>query len=68
MPRSKRLPRFKTQRQAEQALREIIEDGGDPADFRIDTHPEGGCVITVLENNGQAIVGFLGAHGAASAV
>lgn len=60
MPHSKGLPRFKSRREAEQALAEIIEDGGKPADFRIDDLPEGGCVITVLEDDGR-IAGTLSA-------
>lgn len=60
MPHSKGLPRFKTRREAEQALAEIIEDGGRPAEFRIDELPDGGYVITVLEANG-AVAGTLSA-------
>jgi hypothetical protein len=61
MARLKGLPRFKTRREAEQALSEIIEDGGRAAEFRIDNHPEGGFVITILETDGQSVVGSLGA-------
>ena len=51
--------RYKTRREAEQALAEIIEDGGQLAEFRIDEHPDGSCVITILERDGQ-IAGTLG--------
>lgn len=58
MAHSKGLPRFKSRREAEKALAEIIEDGGRPGDFRIDDLPDGGCVITVLDSDG-AIAGTL---------
>jgi len=44
---------YKTRREAERALAEILEDGGQLSDFRIDENPDGSCVITVLEHNGQ---------------
>lgn len=60
MAHSRGLPRFKSRREAEIALAEIIEDGGRPTEFRIDELPEGGCVITVLEEDGS-IAGTLSA-------
>jgi hypothetical protein len=60
MARSKGLPRFKTRREAEQALAEIIEDGGIVSEFRIDELPDGGCVITILEKDGHAVAGTIG--------
>jgi hypothetical protein len=60
MARSKGFRRFKSRRDAEQALAEIIEDGGRSAEFRIDEDPDGGCVITVLENDGS-VAGTLNA-------
>jgi hypothetical protein len=53
--------RFRSRREAERALAEIIEDGGHPSEFRIDEHPDGGCVIIVLEADGMAVAGTLGA-------
>ena len=53
--------RFRTRREAEQALTEIIEDGGNPRDFRIDAHALGGFVITVLEDDGSGVAGVIGA-------
>lgn len=53
------LSRFRSRRDAEQALAEIFEDGGVPADFRIDEAPDGSCVIVVLEGNGE-VVGHVG--------
>jgi hypothetical protein len=50
---------YKTRRDAERALAEIIEDGGHLSDFRIDENPDGSCVITILERDGQ-IAGTLG--------
>jgi hypothetical protein len=58
MPRSKRLQRFKSRREAERTLAEIIADGGRPCEFRIEELPEGGCVIVVLEDDGQ-VAGML---------
>ncbi|OYX49637.1 MAG: hypothetical protein B7Y90_07130 [Alphaproteobacteria bacterium 32-64-14] len=58
---STRTERFRTRREAEQALAEIIEDGGNPRDFRIDEHTVGGFVITVLEDDGSGIAGVIGA-------
>jgi hypothetical protein len=51
--------RYKTRREAEQALAEIIEDGGQLRDFRIDENPDGSCVITILERDGR-VAGTLG--------
>ena len=51
---------FRTRRDAEQALCEIIEDGGRPSEFRIDELPAGGYVITVLERDGR-VAGTLSA-------
>ncbi len=60
MPHHRGLQRFKSRRQAEQALAEIVEDGGRPSEFRIDELAEGGYVITVLEQDGR-VVGTLSA-------
>ena len=57
--KTKAPARYKTRREAEQALAEIIEDGGNPADFRIEEHPDGACVIHILERDGQ-VAGTLG--------
>jgi hypothetical protein len=51
--------RYKTRREAERALAEILEDGGQLADFRIDENPDGSCVILILERDGE-IAGTLG--------
>ncbi len=53
--------RFRSRREAEQALAEIIEDGGRPSDYRIDEHPVGGFVITVLDDDGDSIAGVISA-------
>lgn len=58
--RKKGLGRFKNRREAERVLREIIEDGGNAADFRIEDAPDGGCLIVVLADNSQEVVGHLG--------
>lgn len=59
--RKKGLGRFKNRREAERVLREIIEDGGNAADFRIEDASDGGCLIVVLADNSQEVVGRIGA-------
>ncbi|HVY90671.1 MAG TPA: hypothetical protein VG942_17525 [Hyphomonadaceae bacterium] len=59
MPSDNRLNRFKNRRDAERALSEIVEDGGNRNEFRIEEDADGTCVITVLE--GDVIAGVLGA-------
>ena len=51
--------RYKTRREAERALAEILEDGGQLTDFQIAENPDGSCVIIILERNGQ-VAGTLG--------
>ena len=53
--------RFRTRRDAEKALAEIVEDGGRKAEFRIDESVDGSCVITVLERDGGPVAGTIGA-------
>ena len=53
--------RFRTRKEAEKALAEIIEDGGAPADFRIDEHPLGGFVISIFDESGNGVAGVIGA-------
>jgi hypothetical protein len=53
--------RFRTRRDAEKALAEIIEDGGKPSDYRIDEHPLGGFVISVFDDSGNGVAGVIGA-------
>jgi hypothetical protein len=53
--------RFRTRREAERALAEIVEDGGQLTEFRIDEGADGTCVITVLERDGGPIAGTIGA-------
>lgn len=60
MPYSNGRPRFKSRREAELALREIIADGGVASDFRIEELPDGGFIIVVLESDGQSVAGTLG--------
>jgi hypothetical protein len=59
MPSEHRLNRFKNRRDAEKALSEIVEDGGNRSEFRIDEETDGTCVITILE--GDMVAGVLGA-------
>jgi hypothetical protein len=60
MPQANGRPRFKNRREAEQALREIIGDGGAVAEFRVEELPDGGWVIVVLERDGRSVAGMLG--------
>ena len=53
--------RFKTRREADQALREIIADGGVASEFWIEELSDGGCVIVVLDRDGESVAGTLGA-------
>jgi hypothetical protein len=53
--------RFRNRREAERALAEILEDGGQKTEFRIDEGADGTCVITVLERDGGPIAGTIGA-------
>jgi hypothetical protein len=61
MPRYKGLQRFKTWREAELVLREIVEDGGVASEYRIEALPDGGFVIVVLDGSGDGVAGMLGA-------
>jgi hypothetical protein len=58
-PGTKTQERYRTRREAERALVEILEDGGQLTDFRIDERPDGTCVIVVLERDGR-VAGMLG--------
>lgn len=53
--------RFRNRREAEKALSEIIDDGGQRAEYRIDEQPDGACVITILETASGPVVGVIGA-------
>jgi hypothetical protein len=53
--------RFRSKRDAEKALAEILEDGGHRNEFRIDESADGTCVITVLEHDGGPVAGTIGA-------
>ena len=55
------LIRFRNRREAEKALREIVEDGGRRAEFQIDEQPDGTCVITILETADGPAIGAIGA-------
>jgi hypothetical protein len=58
-PGTKTQARYRTRREAERALIEILEDGGQLTDFRIVEHPDGACVIVVLERDGR-VAGMIG--------
>jgi len=50
---------FRLRKDAERALAEIIEDGGNPAEYRIEEHPSGGFVIAVLDDDGKDVTGVI---------
>ncbi len=52
---------FRNRRDAERVLAEIIADGGNAREFRIDERNDGSCVITILETNSDRVAGVLGA-------
>ena len=58
-PGTKVQARYRTRRDAEKALVEILEDGGQLTDFRIDERADGTCVIVVLERDGR-VAGMIG--------
>jgi len=55
------IKRFRTRRDAEKVLAEIIADGGQAPEYRIDEDADGSCLITILEPDGARIAGTLGA-------
>lgn len=59
--RSPALIRFKTRREAESVLKDILVDGGQRSEFRIDEAPDGSCVIAILDRDGGKVTGMLGA-------
>ena len=61
MPNSRGRKRFKTRREAELVLREIIDDGGQAGEYRVEQLPDGGFVIIVLDRDGTNVAGMLGA-------
>ena len=55
-----RQPRFRSRREAERALEDILASGGEPAEYRIDEESDGSCVITVFEREGGPVAGQVG--------
>lgn len=53
--------RFKSRREAEKVLADIIESGGREQEYRIDQDEDGACFITILESDGVRVAGTLGA-------
>jgi hypothetical protein len=58
--RMKGMTRFRTRREAEKVLAEILQDGGHKNDYRIEEDKDGCCVITILDDDGVGIAGTLG--------
>lgn len=59
MPGLSSLRQFRLRKYAEKALAEIIQDGGNPAEYRIEKHPSGGFVIAVLDDDGKDVMGVI---------
>jgi hypothetical protein len=59
--RSQTLNRFRSRREAERVLKDILTDGGRSSEFRIDESADGSCVIVILDRDGGQVAGMLGA-------
>lgn len=55
------IKRFRSRRDAEKVLAEIIRDGGKEPEYRIEEDADGSCLIAVLEEDGARVAGTLGA-------
>jgi hypothetical protein len=51
------LNRFRSRREAERALNDILADGGRRSEFRIEEAEDGSCVIVILERDGCRVAG-----------
>lgn len=58
---SRGVTRFRSRKEAERVLSEIVADGGRRGDYRIDEASDGTCVIIIFENDGSTLAGTLGA-------
>jgi hypothetical protein len=59
--RSRKPNRFRNRREAQRALDDILMDGGQEPEFRIDEAADGSCVIIILDRAGGRVTGTLGA-------
>lgn len=55
------ISRFRSRREAERVIAEIVADGGAADEFRIEQAEDGSCVILILEGGTNAVAGVLGA-------
>ncbi len=53
-------PRFRSRRDAERALADILASGGKVTEYRIDEDADGSCVITIFEREGGPVAGHVG--------
>ena len=58
---SRKTTRFRNRREAQRALDDILMDGGQEPEFRIDEAADGSCVIVILDRAGGQVTGMLGA-------
>ena len=55
------ISRFRSRREAERVIAEIVTDGGAADEFRIEQAEDGSCVILILDNATNEVAGVLGA-------
>jgi hypothetical protein len=53
--------RFRSRREAEKVVSEIVGDGGRANEYRIDQDTDGTCVILILDTDTNEVAGVLGA-------
>jgi hypothetical protein len=61
VPLSKPSHLFRNRKDAEQAVAEIVEDGGRPGEYRIVDQADGGYLIHVMGEDGETVAGLIGA-------
>ena len=60
-PDAPAVSRFRTRKDAERILSEILMDGGIASEYRIEEDKDGGCLIVVLDSRTREVAGVLGA-------
>lgn len=59
--RLKPSAKFRTRREAEKVLADIVASGGREEEYRIDEDKDGACIIIIFESDGVRVAGTLGA-------
>lgn len=57
----KAVTRFRSRKDAERVVDEIVGDGGEATDYRIQEGEDGTCVILILDGPKNDVAGVLGA-------